>query len=248
MSKNDSEIPKKTLFIDIGNSFQKLAYKSDMDWIKVEGNYNNSKAISSWLEQSGLKFNRIAVCSVRKDKMKELIDDFSKVEVVELTVDTIPKDMLDYETPNTLGMDRYSGCLGAFYETESSVLVIDAGTACTMDFMDEYGVYRGGIIAPGLKSMLTIFKETAPELPEIDSEVPNGWPGKSTIESLQLGQLQFYIDGLEMAIKRFREKFGEFDIFMTGGSGSFISGFLSYDIKRDDFLIFKGMEAMLKDL
>ncbi len=248
MTKNDSDTAKKTLFIDIGNSFQKLSYKIDEKWIRVEGNYQNSKAIASWLNFSELSFDRIAICSVRKDKMKELREGFSNLEVVELNVQQIPSDKLDYKTPQTLGIDRYLGCLGAFSESQSPVLVIDSGTACTIDFMDGKGVYRGGIIAPGLRSMLNIFKEAAPELPEINSELPNEWPGKSTVESLQLGQLQFYIDGLEMAINRFEKQFGKFKLFITGGSGTFIAGFLSHEIQEDDFLIFKGMEAMLNDL
>ncbi len=244
MSDNDLEKVKKSLFIDIGNSSFKLAEKVNGEWERIEGNYRNGLAIKSWLNYSGKKFDRAVVCSVREDRLKELEETLSDVMFTKISIDTIPKGKLDYQTPKTLGIDRYLGCLGAQTEINDSVVVIDAGTACTIDFMDEHGVYRGGIIAPGLRSMLNIFKENAPQLPEVESKLPEDWPGKSTTTSLQWGQLGFYIDGLEAAIKRFKEKYNASHIYLTGGSAEFLSAFFSFEVCVDNFLVFKGMDVL----
>lgn len=245
MSKNDSLNPKKTLFVDIGNSSIKVAFKKDGSWQKIHDNFKSVTYLISWLKSHKASISNLIVASVRRDHFLLLQDQIKDQEIISIRIEDIPSDTLNYSTPKTLGIDRYLGCLGAFHQVKKNIVVVDAGSACTIDAMDENGIYQGGSIMPGLQSILTVFKSTAPELPEIDIEIPAQWPGKSTAESLQWGQVVFFLDGINCALDRYKNAYGEFDLFLTGGDAEVIQGLISEDSKRDEFLIFKGMEAFI---
>jgi type III pantothenate kinase len=127
--------------------------------------------------------------------------------------------MLDYKTPNTLGLDRFLVCLAAWKESgEDNTIVVDAGSACTVDMMTKRGVYRGGVIMPGLPIIRHAMREKLPELPEVAESIPDEWPGKSTTECIEWG----VNGGLMMAIHGFIDKYRnmveEPSVYITGGN------------------------------
>lgn len=247
MSKNDSSNSKKTLFLDIGNSSIKAAYKENGEWIKASDNFKSVTYLISWLNNHKDSFGDLIVASVRKDHFKLLESQVVNHRIRETLIENLAPEQLNYTTPKTLGIDRYLGCLGAFKLMRKSVVVVDAGSACTIDLMDDKGIYQGGVIMPGLQSIIDIFKLSAPELPDIEIEIPSTWPGKTTSESLQWGQVGFFKAGIESALKRYSEQFGDFELFITGGDAQKISELIESTSTQDEFLIFKGMEAFIND-
>jgi type III pantothenate kinase len=91
----------------------------------------------------------------------------------------------------TVGVDRLLGALGAFHRSRQACVVIDAGTAITVDFIDGEGVFHGGAIAPGLRMMLHALHGGTALLPEVAFEpVGDDRPfGKNTAEAMRLGVL-----------------------------------------------------------
>lgn len=71
------------------------------------------------------------------------------------------------KNPTRVGIDRLLCCLAAFRMAEQACIVIDAGTAITVDFIDGQGVHHGGAIAPGVGPMLAGLHSAAPALPEL---------------------------------------------------------------------------------
>jgi type III pantothenate kinase len=247
MSKIDSSNPKKTLYLDIGNSSIKAAFNKDGVWIKEGDSFKSVTYLISWLDKHEDSIEELIVASVRKDHFTLLENQIKNQKITQITIHDISVEMLDYSTPKTLGIDRYLGCLGAFESSKKGVVVIDAGSACTIDMMDNKGIYRGGIIMPGLNSLMNIFKSSAPELPDIGKEIPQNWPGKNTSESLQWGQVGFFIDGIESALKRYKDHYGDYELYITGGDSEKISSLISGSSIKDEFLIFKGMEVVIND-
>ena len=244
MSKIDSSNTKKTLYLDIGNSSIKAAYKEEGNWVRVGDSFKSATYLISWLDKHKESIEELVVASVRRDHFLLLQKQVTNQKITQITIDDVPAEKLDYSTPKTLGIDRYLDCLGAFKESKKGVVVIDAGSACTIDMMDTNGVYKGGIIMPGLQSIMNVFKTAAPELPEIEKEIPSNWPGKNTAESLQWGQVGFFIDGIESALRRFRDRYGDFELYITGGDGETISHLIAEKSNNDSFLIFKGMQEI----
>lgn len=245
MSKIDSLNSKKTLFVDIGNSSIKVAFTEDGIWEKVNDSFKSVTYLISWLNSHLDSVEKLIIASVRKDHFLLLKNQVTDLKIVHISIQDIDFDRVSYTTLNTLGIDRYLVCLGAYHEVKKSVVVIDAGSACTIDMMDGKGIFQGGVIMPGLQSILNIFKSSAPELPEISPEIPKIWPGKSTAESLQWGQVSLFRDGMRSSLERYKEEFGEFSLFITGGDSKIVSNLISIPSKRDEFLIFKGMKAFI---
>jgi len=247
MSKIDSLNSKKTLFVDIGNSSIKVAFFEDGIWHKVNDSFKSVTYLISWLNSHQDSIQDLIVASVRKDHFLLLQNQVTDFDITNIKIEDVSTEKLDYGTPKTLGVDRYLVCLGAYNQVKKNVVVVDAGSACTIDLMDSNGVYRGGVIMPGLQSVMNIFKSSAPELPEINIEVPAKWPGKTTSDSLKWGQVAFFRDGIESSLKRCKDENGEFEFFITGGDSKVVSKLISLSSKIDEFLIFKGMQAFIAD-
>ena len=75
-----------------------------------------------------------------------------------------------YSTPATLGMDRLAAAVGAWsMQPGHDILVVDAGTAITYDFVSADGVYKGGNIAPGVSLRFKSLHDHTGSLPLVDS-------------------------------------------------------------------------------
>ena len=77
---------------------------------------------------------------------------------------------LDYQTPETLGVDRIAACAGASLYVDAPYLVIDSGTCITLDLIDKDMFFKGGVISPGISMRLRSMHEFTDALPLIDLE------------------------------------------------------------------------------
>lgn len=94
------------------------------------------------------------------------------------------------DQPHTVGVDRLLNALGAYSTLKQACVVIDCGTATTVDFVDGEGTFQGGSIAPGAAMMLKALHEHTAKLPSIQFAVPEtsrGPFGKDTAHAMQLG-------------------------------------------------------------
>lgn len=120
---------------------------------------------------------------------------------------------------STVGQDRLLDALGAFTRAKQACIVIDAGTAITVDFVDGQGVFQGGVIAPGLAMMLASLHEHTAALPRLAVEPPPAEPwGKDTRRAM-LGGVHAAARGLvHLQINRYAEAYGAYpQVVATGG-------------------------------
>ena len=243
MSNIDSDSPNKILYLDVGNSSIKGAFRQGLDWQTIHPNTRFSASdLIKWIDDHPQKIQQVVLSGVRQDALEAIRMNLQNVAVKEITKHNIPKELLDYETADTLGIDRFLACYGATMQTSESVVVIDAGTALTVDFMDQNDVFHGGVIAPGLAHFSQILPDKAPALPNVEQEIPKTWPGKNTIDSLKWGQAGFYKMALESILAKYEKDLGHFELFITGGNGSVIEKLLGKEAKLRPFLVFDGME------
>lgn len=240
------DIYMKTFYLDIGNSFLKLAEKNESGW-NIVCQSESAATLLDCIPGGGENISVITT-SVRsriKDELEKKLPDGS---IVTISTDQVPGELLDYDTPATLGMDRYLACLGALSEAGRAVVAVDAGTACTVDLMTADKIYRGGVIMPGLKVYHRSMAVILPELPETDHAVPRQWPGKSTKESIQWGVNGAFSMSVERFIKKHTETVGEADVFVTGGDAGSLKNYLEekMTIHYRPHLVFEGMSEFLK--
>lgn len=245
MSNFDSQKSESTLFVDIGNTSIKVGYLSDGKW-EV---HTHKTAIEAAKEINNHMYpvKQIIMSSVKKNLRDTLEKEIENSPLREITIEDVDSDKIDYQTPETLGIDRYLGCLGARGHSGKGVVVIDGGSACTIDYMDNDGVYHGGVIMPGFKAIMNIFRETAPELPEVKVQIPEVFPGKSTKESLQWGQVGFFVDGVISILQAYDRKFRDFDLYITGGDAEMLNLLLGDVGEVNPRLVLMGLKEMISD-
>ena len=124
----------------------------------------------------------------------------------------------------TIGHDRLLCALAAFARTEQACVVVDAGTAITVDFVDGEGTFHGGAIGPGVRMMLRALHEQTSALPVVDSlEDLTGPYGRDTPEAMSLGVLEFARGGVHRLVERYAQAFGAYpQIVATGGDAALL--------------------------
>ncbi len=93
---------------------------------------------------------------------------------------------LAYDTPTTLGADRWVGALAAHREHGRAV-VVDCGSATTVNLVDADGTFRGGAIAPGLRALALGLAAATPALPAPDLAAVPVWPPRTTQAAVDTG-------------------------------------------------------------
>jgi len=126
----------------------------------------------------------------------------------------------------TLGQDRALNAIGAFARTGQACVIIDAGTAVTVDFIDGVGTFHGGMIAPGLNMMLRALNEQTAALPKVELAEPSderGVYGKDTSHAMLLGVLTSVRGLVHAAIDRYAEAYGAYpQVIATGGDAALL--------------------------
>ena len=152
----------------------------------------------------------------------------------------------DYLSPETLGYDRLCGVIGAQSKFPGlPILVIDAGTCITYDFIDKNSHYTGGSISPGLNMRLQSLPHFTEKLPFIKMEEINYLIGSTTKESILSGVLNgisFEIDGF---INAYKEQYEDLAILITGGDAHNLAKKLKNSIFVDPDLVLLGLNCIL---
>src|SRR5699024_6071301 len=86
-----------------------------------------------------------------------------------------------------VGEDRLLNAAASYDVLKQACVVIDAGTAITVDFVDGQGTFHGGAIAPGAQSMLNTLADKTSQLPEVELKAPREYIGHNTTEAMRGG-------------------------------------------------------------
>ncbi len=235
----------KPIYLDIGNTNAKVTEYTGSEWRVLFS--DSIRQVEALVEifQTQFSTRKVIASSVRRDITKQLKQRLPDFRFREIRFSDIPAMQLNYNTPQTLGMDRFLTCLGAVSQTNQSAVVIDAGSACTVDFMTADFVFQGGVIFPGLKVLKRTFNEELPELPVPKPEIPDEWPGRSTEDSIRWGLYGGYKAALQKFIDKYRENNPELTIYLTGGSAADVQLLFEAEVEFsvNPFLLFEGMKV-----
>lgn len=152
-----------------------------------------------------------------------------------------------YETPETLGKDRLAGAIGGFtFNKNADVLVIDAGTALTFDYVDAEGAYLGGTISPGLTMRLRSLNHFTSKLPLVDATFSDSAIGKTTTEAIQQGVFNGIKHEIEGVCEQFYNKYPHGKVFLTGGDAVFFEKKVKSTIFVNSNLVLIGLNSILE--
>ena len=154
-----------------------------------------------------------------------------------------------YRQPRKLGVDRWVAMIGARHEFRSPLLVVDAGTATTIDVLDGGGRHLGGQILPGLDLMQASLSDSTSGIPPTSARRDPGagldWFGRSTAEAVRSGALAAACGAIECAERRLRDNGLRAKIVLTGGDASRILKQLNVKAIHRPHLVLEGLSVML---
>ncbi|MCF8879135.1 type III pantothenate kinase [Hyphobacterium sp. SN044] len=224
------------LAIDCGNTNTLFAVHDGTDWRAQWRTATHATRTADehavWLTQllslQGLKFEDLTACIVSTVvpqslfNLRNLARRYLKVEP--LVIGDAGMDLgigVDIERPQEAGADRLVNALGGRVAYDGALLIIDSGTATTFDVISADGVFKGGIIAPGINLSMQALHTAAAQLPRIAIQRPERVIGRNTVGAMQAGVYWGYIELIDGLIRRVRQEYGEpLTAIATGGVAS----------------------------
>lgn len=234
------------LVIDIGNTVAKIAVFDGTELLEVVHDANT--ALERLPEVCGKYACRRAIVATVVDLEEQARRRLEALPVPLLWLDSrtpLPVENL-YETPETLGYDRMAAVVGASERFPGrDLLVIDAGTCITYEFIDAAGRYHGGNISPGMQMRFKALHRFTGRLPLVTPEGTLLPLGKDTDTAIRAGVLK----GMEYEIAGYigamRHKYPELLVFLTGGDDFSFDTNVKSIIFADRFLVLKGLNRIL---
>lgn len=128
-----------------------------------------------------------------------------------------------YDNPAEVGPDRIVNAAAAFHRHGGPVVVVDFGTATTVDAVSAAGEYLGGAIAPGVGiSVSALFREAA-MLPRVELARPAAAIGRNTVASMQAGFVFGFAGQVDGLVRRVQKDLGGGHVVATGGLAHLIA-------------------------
>ena len=236
------------LIIDIGNTSTKLAvFQRDKVLIAktVEG-FSLVIEVENLLKQ----FNEIkrgfvsSVGFLSEDELKTL-EKRLPMTVLNSTLKLPFK--VHYKTPNSLGADRLALMAAAATQySGKNVLVIDAGSCITYDFIDSKKNYLGGAIAPGIQMRYKSLGDFTSSLPTLQKIVPKNSIGNSTDDSIHSGVINGVLYEIEGTVNEYQNKYPDLTVILTGGDADFLCKQLKISIFANSDFLLEGLNFLLE--
>lgn len=128
-----------------------------------------------------------------------------------------------YDNPKEVGADRIANAVGAYDLFGGPSIVVDFGTATTIEAVSEEGEYLGGAIFPGIEVSMEALFGRAALLRRVELVPPRNVIGKSTTESIQSGAVYGFSGQVDAVVDRFHAELGESTVVATGGLAELIA-------------------------
>lgn len=130
---------------------------------------------------------------------------------------------IKYQPPTDVGADRIANAVAAHALYGGPVIVVDFGTATTLDAISAKGEYLGGAIAPGIETSVEALAAKAAQLRRVQFIRPASAIGSTTIESLQSGVIYGFAGQVDGLVREFVREMGECTVVATGGLAELIA-------------------------
>jgi type III pantothenate kinase len=236
------------LIIDIGNTRVKLAVYEENSYIDkyIVLKKDFFKSIKNILTEYP-KIKKGIISSVNlfskeeETKLKKLLN----LTIVSASMSLPFKNL--YKTPKTLGLDRIALIAAAANQyKKENVLVIDAGTCITYDFLNSKNEYLGGSISLGLTIRYEALHNLTAKLPLLKPDDSDYFIGNSTESSIHSGVINGLVNEIDGVIQQYQSAYKDLTIILTGGDTNFLSKRLKSSIFANSNFLLEGLNHLLK--
>lgn len=152
---------------------------------------------------------------------------------------------IQMDVPSQVGSDRIVIAVAALAEYTAPLILMDLGTATTIEVVEPENRYIGGVIVPGVKVSLDALTSHTAQLPGISLDQPRQVIGKNTVDCMRSGIMYGTAGMLDGLIDRMEEELGHSArIIATGGMAQFIAPLCRHEIELDKDLLLKGLNIL----
>ncbi|TLX77434.1 type III pantothenate kinase [Labilibacter sediminis] len=239
------------LVIDQGNTFTKYGVFDKGNLIHFNsGKYLDEHEISNLVDKYHI--HRILLSSVQysNENIQSAVKNLNispDIKLIVLDSQTPLPIKNKYETPQTLGKDRLAALVGASttYPGDPK-LVIDAGTAITIDFLSEDLQFNGGNISPGIQTRFNALHQNTKQLPLLNLSDDSPFLGTNTHKAIWSGVQNGAIFEIDGYINHFNSLNPSTKTILTGGDAYFFAKNLKNPIFVDLNLVLNGLNTILE--
>ncbi|WP_452225101.1 type III pantothenate kinase [Lacinutrix chionoecetis] len=236
------------LIIDVGNTYTKLAVFKDnklVDKERVET--KNCVSEIKKIQKKHVKIIFAIVSSVGKLNKETIQFLKTAFKLTELSHNSKLPFKNHYCTPRTLGIDRIALVCASFAQfPNSNVLIIDAGTCITYDFINAKNEYLGGAISPGIRMRYLAMHNQTANLPLLETTVPKQIIGDSTATSMHSGVINGVLNEIDGTISKYKDKYQDLTVILTGGDAKLLSKQLKSSIFANSNFLLEGLNFILQ--
>lgn len=235
-----------TLLLEVGNTAWKVAaYRPHQQPEFLQRGYG-FEALKAYLQQQ--VFADLALASVAASELTDNLRQFAQQQNKKLVIAETQTGFgiaHCYANPSTYGVDRWLTLLAA-RAAQTNAIIIDAGTAVTLDVMDDQGRHLGGWISPGFKLMQEALLQRSSKL-RVATQAPSETLGTSTENAVYLGCQAALRGFVEQALQQSQPKLADTRtvVYLTGGDLDLIpeetfERFV-YQVQRRPHLVLEGL-------
>jgi type III pantothenate kinase len=235
------------LVIDIGNTRVKLAI---FDSNKIKEIFVFDKITENDINtlKNEFELSKCILSSVRQrdENLLYYLQNSFKY-FVEFTGNTPLPFKNDYQSKNTQGADRIAAVTGALELCPGkNVLVIDAGTTITYEFLSSEGIYKGGNISPGIDMRFKALNTFTKRLPLVNKSDAHGFLGLYTENAILFGVQNGIVYEIEGYILSLQKDVDDLKVIITGGDSAFLARKLNKSILVEENLVLNGLNRVLE--
>lgn len=178
----------------------------------------------AWLNVQGRDNAAIVAASVNPqldDAVAAAVEEAANRRVVWIGKDIeLPIPVLT-DVPEQTGVDRVLNVAAAYEQMGKACVVVDAGTAITIDCCDDQGRFIGGAIAPGVRMQLDALHERTAQLPRVPFAAPSDPLGRSTEQAMLHGVYHGVRGMVKELVENYATELGHWpDLIATGGDAA----------------------------
>ena len=192
---------------------------------------------------------QVCVASVRgasvNTAVTSLIDQCWDVEIVFLSsVDRGWGVTSAYVDPGSLGVDRFAAMVGAQAGYEGAKVIVDCGTAVTVDVLAADGRHMGGVILPGTELMRSVLFRRTDKIPP-GAGLRSDILANNTSSAVVSGTILAVTGAIESVVENARARLGaDCRVLITGGGAAEVASALRMPVCHDDDLVLRGIALM----
>lgn len=241
------------LLIDYGNTLVKIAFFRDDELLEIKAlNEITVAQLNIEVGKFEKKFNlKDSIHHVLLSAVKDIPVDLSaflsdRFNFIQLDHNTPVPITIKYETPETLGHDRIAlAVAGSGLFPNENILVIDAGTCITYDFINKNKEYLGGGISPGILMRFRALHNFTGKLPLIKQFEDTDLIGNTTKNSIISGVINGVRAEVDTIIDRYIKDYSVSRILFTGGDMIYFDKKLKNNIFANSNLVFMGLNMII---